>query len=126
MPFIVNNFAIRTWNVALVSECRFVFENVIFVSEICVLVVEQRWLLRIYSSTFATMLNSGILPSGSTKCGLSQKAVSSSESSLYFEISVADVCHHKSSASSRILYCGHPKQYSHPYCVSKRPTFDLL
>jgi len=42
MPFEVNNFAIRTWNVVLVSECRFISENVVFISEFCVLVVEER------------------------------------------------------------------------------------
>jgi len=40
MPFEVNNFAIQTWNVVLVFECRFVSENVCFICEICVLIVE--------------------------------------------------------------------------------------
>jgi len=61
------NFAIQTWNVVLVSECRFVFETVVFVSEFCVFVVEEHSVLRIYSFTFETPLNSGILRSGSTK-----------------------------------------------------------
>jgi len=67
MLFEVNNFAIRTWNVVLVSECGFLSENVVFVSEICVLVVEKGSVLGIYSFTFATPLNSGILQSGSRK-----------------------------------------------------------
>jgi len=82
MPFEVINFAIRTWNVILVVECRFVSENVVFVSEICVLVVEERSVFGIYSFTFGTPLNSGILRPGSRKCRfclkkpfLSQKAV---------------------------------------------------
>jgi len=82
MPFEVNNFAIRTWNVVLVFECRFVSENVVFVSEFCVLVVEESSDLEIYSFTFGTPLNSGILRSDSRKCRLclrqpflSQKAV---------------------------------------------------
>jgi len=61
MPFEVNNFAIRIWNVALFSACRFVSENVVFVSVICVLIVEQRLVLGIFSFTFVMLLNSGIL-----------------------------------------------------------------
>jgi len=47
----------------------FVSENV-FLSDrpICVLVVEERSVLGIYSFTFGTPLSSGILRSGSTKC----------------------------------------------------------
>jgi len=41
----------RTRNV-LVSKCCFVSENVVFVSEICILVVEERSVLEIYSFTF--------------------------------------------------------------------------
>jgi len=73
---------IPTCNVVLVSECRFVSENVVFVSEICILVVEERSALGIYSFTFGTPLNSAILRSDSTKCRFclrkpfqSQKAV---------------------------------------------------
>ena len=44
---------------------------------------------------------------------LPQTAVSISESGLYFESHVAAVCHHKRSASSRILYCRYSTQYSH-------------
>jgi len=69
MPFEVHNFAIRTWNVVLVYEC-------------CVLVVEERSFLGIYSLTFGTPLNSGILRSRCRKCRfclrmpfLSQKVV---------------------------------------------------
>jgi len=86
MPFEVNNFATRTWNDVLVSECPFIFENVVFVSEICVLVVEQRSVLGIYSFIFGTQLNSGILRSRSTKCRFGLKDVSISENGLYFEI----------------------------------------
>jgi len=60
MPFEVNNFAIRTCNVVLVSECRFVSENVVFISEICVLVVDDSSNMGIYSFTFGTPLNSGV------------------------------------------------------------------
>jgi len=67
MPFEVNNFATRTWNDVLVSECRFISENVVFVSEICVLVV-NRSVLGIYSFTFGTPLNSEILRYGSIEC----------------------------------------------------------
>jgi len=34
MPFEVDNFAIWTWNAALVSKRRFITENVIFISQI--------------------------------------------------------------------------------------------
>jgi len=61
MPLEVNNFVIRIWNVVLVSECHFVSENAVFVSEICILVVEERSILGIWSFTFGTLLNSGIL-----------------------------------------------------------------
>jgi len=68
--------------VVLVPECLFVFENVVFVFEICVLVVKDRSVSVIYSFTFGTSSNSGILRPGSTKCRLclrksflSQKAV---------------------------------------------------
>jgi len=60
MPFEVNNFAIRTCNVVLVSKCRFVAENVVFISEICVLVVDDSSNMGIYIFTFGTPLNSGV------------------------------------------------------------------
>jgi len=74
MQFEVNNFAIWTWNVILVSKRCFsenvmcVSENVVFVSEICVLVAEERLVLGNYSFTFGMPLNSGILQPGSTEC----------------------------------------------------------
>jgi len=61
MPFEVNNFAIWTCNVVLVSECRFVSENVVFVSEICVFAVEDRSDMGIYSFTLGTPLNSSVV-----------------------------------------------------------------
>jgi len=54
MLFEVNNFAIRTWNVVLVVECRFVSETVVFVSEICCLIAEDCSVLGINSFTFRT------------------------------------------------------------------------
>jgi len=48
MPFEVNNFAIRTRNVVLVSQCCFVSENVVFVLKFCVLIVEERSVLEIW------------------------------------------------------------------------------
>ena len=86
MTFEVNNFAIRTWNVVLVSECRFVSASVVFFSEICASVVKERSVLEIYSLTVGTPLNSVILRLASTKPFLCQKAVCNSESALYFEI----------------------------------------
>jgi len=50
MPSEINNYAIRTRNVTLVSKCRFVSENVVFISEFCVLVVKEHSVLGIYSS----------------------------------------------------------------------------
>jgi len=80
MTFEVNNFAIWTWNVILVSECRFVSKNVIFVSEICVLVVEvvQFGEFKVSLWNFAIWFYKMSF--------LSQKAISISESGLYFEI----------------------------------------
>jgi len=100
MPFEVNNFAIRTWNVVLASECLFVSENVVFDSEICILV---RSLLGIYSFTFGTPINSGILRSGSAKCRFCIR--NPCQKAVVFR----DLC----GASSRILYCEHSTQYSH-------------
>jgi len=60
LPFEVNNCTIRTYNVVLVSECRFVSKNVVFVSEVCVLVVEDSSDIGICSFTFGTPLNSGV------------------------------------------------------------------
>ena len=68
MPFEVNNYlAIRTWNVVLVLECRFVSEKVVFVYEICIVVVEERSVSGTYSFTFGTPLNCAFLSSVSTK-----------------------------------------------------------
>jgi len=87
MPIEVNNFAIRTWNVVLVSEFRFVSENVIFVSEICVLVVEEHLVLGILQFHFRNAVKLWKFAIWFHKMSfLSQKAVSISDSGLYFEI----------------------------------------
>jgi len=67
MPFEVNNFAIRTWNVVLVSECHF-FQKCRFRLQNLHFGCGRAFSLEIYSFTFGTLLNSGILRSGSTKC----------------------------------------------------------
>jgi len=46
----------------------FFSENVVFVLEFCVLIVEDRSILGSYSFTFGTLLNSGVLRSGFRKC----------------------------------------------------------
>jgi len=80
MTFEVNNCAIWTWNVILVSECCFVSENVIFVSEIYILVVEvvrfEEFTVSLWN--FAIWFHKMSF--------LSQKAISISESGLYFKI----------------------------------------
>jgi len=68
MPFEVNNFTIRTWNATLISECHFVSEKDVFVSQIFVSVVDERPVLGIYSFTFGTPLNCGILRTGLSVC----------------------------------------------------------
>jgi len=68
MPFEDNNFAIRTWNATLVSECCFLSKNVVFKSQTCVSVAEERPVLGIYSFAFGTQLNYGILQAGLSLC----------------------------------------------------------
>jgi len=66
MPFEVNNFAIRTWNAILVSECRFVmsFSSHKFAFRLWT----KRPVLGIYSFAFETPLNSAILRTGLSVC----------------------------------------------------------
>jgi len=84
MPFDINNFAIRTWNFVLVSECHFVPENVIFVSKICVLVVEEQSVLEILPFHFRNAAKLWYFAIWFHK--MSQTAISFSESGLCFEI----------------------------------------
>jgi len=77
MPFEVKNFAIRTWNVVLVFECRFILENVVF--------------LRIMRFACGRAFGFGNFQFHFRNAGkfLFRKAVSIPESGLYFETQVA-------------------------------------
>ena len=84
MPFDINNFVIRTGNFVLVSERHFVPENVVFVSEICVSVVEEQSVLEILPFHFQNDVKLWYFAIWFYK--MSQTAISFSESGLCFEI----------------------------------------
>ena len=86
MPFEVSNFAIRTRNVVLVSQCCFVSENVVFVLEFCVLIVEERSVLEIWFHFQNAVKLRNFAIWFQKMSFLCQKAVSIPESRLYFEI----------------------------------------
>ena len=113
MPFEVNNFSLPTYNVVLVSEFR-CFRKRCFRLRNLHFDCGTAFSFGNLQSHFWKIVKLWIFAIWFQKMWLlSQKAVSVSESGLYFEILVAAVCHHKPSASSRILYCGHSTQYSH-------------